>query len=121
MTKVYGSTKLKQYYKLYCESLSEVIIKAKSLSYNELIKKPQNEAKTTWNIIKAETGNRGKNVEQINNSIFNPDALNNNFLTITKEISDNIYRSTSNNSNKSSKLIQCLYQTFKYPLPQNKI
>lgn len=76
-------------------------------------KKTQNKVKTTWNIIKAETGIRGKNLEQINNSIFNPDALNNNFLTIAKEISDNIYRSTVNNSNESSKLIQYLYQTFK--------
>jgi len=79
------STKLKQYYKLYCEILSEVIIEAKNLSCNEQIMKPQNKAKTTWNIIEAETGNRGKNVEQINNSIFYPDALNNNFLTIAKQ------------------------------------
>ena len=47
-----GSTKLKQYYKLYCEILSEVIIKAKNLSCNEQIMKPQNKAKTTWNITK---------------------------------------------------------------------
>jgi hypothetical protein len=59
-------------------------------------------------------------VEQINNSIFNPDALNNNFLTIAKEISDNIYRSTLNNNNESSKLIQYLYQTFNNPFPRIK-
>ena len=76
--------------------------------------KPWNKTKTTWNIIKAETGNRGKNVEQINSSIFNLNALNN-FLTIAKKISDNIYRNTLNNSNESSKPIQYLYQTFKNP------
>jgi hypothetical protein len=31
--------------------------------------KPQNKTKITWNIIKAETGNREKNAEQTNNSI----------------------------------------------------
>jgi hypothetical protein len=77
--------------------------------------KPQNKAKTTWNIIKTEIENKGKNAEQINNSVFNPDAINNCFLTITKKISDNIYRSTSNNSNESSKPIQYLYQTFRNP------
>jgi hypothetical protein len=41
--------------------------------------KPQNKTKTIWNIIKAGTGYREKNVEQINNSIFNHNALNNNF------------------------------------------
>jgi len=114
MTNVNGSTKLKQYYKFYCEILSEVIIKTRSLSFNEQIMKPWNKTKTTWNIIKAETGNRGKNVEQINSSIFNLNALNN-FLTIAKKISDNIYRNTLNNSNESSKPIQYLYQTFKNP------
>jgi len=82
--------------------------------------KPQNKARTTWNIIKAETGNRGKNVEQINNTIFYPVALNDNFLTVAKKISINIYRSTLNNSNESSKPIQCFYQTFKNPFPRIK-
>jgi hypothetical protein len=82
--------------------------------------KSQNKAETTWNIIKAETGNRRKNVEQINNSIFNPNALNNYFLTIAKMILDKIYRSTLNNSNVSSKPIQYFYQTFKNPFHRIK-
>jgi len=79
--------------------------------------KPQNKAKTTWNIIKTEIQNRGKNVQQINDSVFNPDAVNNNFLTIAKKISSNIYRNTLNNSNESNKPIQYLYQTFRNPFP----
>jgi len=38
------------------------------------------------NIIKAETGNRGKNVERINSGILSSDALNNHFLTVAKKI-----------------------------------
>jgi hypothetical protein len=79
--------------------------------------KPQNKAKTTWNIIKTEAENRGKNVEQINDSVFNPDAVNNNFLAIAKKISNNIYRSTLNNGNESNKLIKYLYQTFRNHFP----
>jgi hypothetical protein len=80
--------------------MSEVIIKAKSFSYKEQIMNSQkNKAGTTWHVIKAETGNRGKNVDQINNGIFSPDALNNHFLTVAKMISDNISGRTLNITN----------------------
>lgn len=42
--------------------------------------KSHNTVKTIWNIIKTETGNKGRS-EQLNNMCkHNPDAFNNNFL-----------------------------------------
>jgi hypothetical protein len=50
--------KLKQYYKLYCKLLSKVIKEAKILQYEKQISASYNKAKTTWNIVKSETGKK---------------------------------------------------------------
>jgi hypothetical protein len=43
------------YYKRYCKILSTVIKEAKKLYYKEVITKPKNKMKTTWNITRKET------------------------------------------------------------------
>jgi hypothetical protein len=48
----------KEYYKLYYQILSKVIVSAKKkLYYNELKVKSNNKTKTTWNIVKTITNN----------------------------------------------------------------
>jgi hypothetical protein len=42
---------LKQYYKVYCKILKNVIKEAKRMTYNKIILKSNNKSKTTWNII----------------------------------------------------------------------
>jgi hypothetical protein len=42
---------LKQYYKVYCKILKNVIKEAKRITYNKRILKSNNKSKTTWNII----------------------------------------------------------------------
>ena len=60
---------LKEYYKKYCKILSQVVRTAKILHHNNLIIRSNNTIKTTWNIIKNETGG--------NNTVYNKtNALN---------------------------------------------
>jgi len=47
--------KLKNHYKTYCRSLSEVIKTAKKLYYNKLIINSNNKAKSIWNTVKTVT------------------------------------------------------------------
>jgi len=52
---------LKEYSKLYCKLLSKVIKEAKILPYKKEILTSYNKTRTTWNIVKSETGKkRGK-------------------------------------------------------------
>ena len=48
--------KKKDYYKKYCTILKKVIKEAKKLYYNTLIKTSVNKIKTTWNIVRENTG-----------------------------------------------------------------
>jgi hypothetical protein len=52
-----NNSKLKAHYKSYCLILSKVIEAAKQLYYNNKISESNNKVKTTWDIIKMETGN----------------------------------------------------------------
>jgi len=53
--------KFKEYYKSYCKLLSKVIKEAKILQYKKQILTSYNKTRTTWNIVKSETGKkRGK-------------------------------------------------------------
>jgi len=62
MTKVYDNIKLKLYHKLCCMILNEVIIETKILNCNNKHTKSHDKVKTTWNIIRVETGKQGKNL-----------------------------------------------------------
>ena len=47
--------KLKQYYKLYCKILTNVIKEAQRTSYNEQTVNSHKKVNTTWNVIKSAT------------------------------------------------------------------
>jgi hypothetical protein len=49
---------LKLYYKKYCKVLATIIKEAKKLYYDNAILKSKNKIKTTWSIVKKETGNK---------------------------------------------------------------
>lgn len=49
---------LKEHYKQYCKILIKVINAAKKLHYDRRILNSKNKRKTTWNIIKTETGRK---------------------------------------------------------------
>jgi len=55
-----NNPKLKEYYKLYCKRLSKVIREAKILHYKKQILTSQNKTRTTWNIVRSETGGKKK-------------------------------------------------------------
>ena len=66
-----NDVQLKEYYMRYCKILSEVIRTAKTLHLNNKIIHSNNKIKTTWNIIKRETG--GHNIKHDKVNIYNTD------------------------------------------------
>jgi len=83
---------LKNYYKLYCKILSNVIKEAKKCYFGKRIKNSKNKIKTIWDITRSLTGIKTKNedVHQLNingNINYNlqtiSDSFNNYFLSIT--------------------------------------
>jgi hypothetical protein len=70
---------LKQYYKLYSKILTKVINEAKRLNYSDKIINSNNTAKTTWNIIKAESGKNRLNDKNCNTMKINPNTFNSHF------------------------------------------
>jgi len=50
---------VQEHYKLYRKILSKVIKVAKKLHYDKIIFNSKNKMKTTWNIIKSESGKQG--------------------------------------------------------------
>jgi hypothetical protein len=50
--------KFKEYYKLYCKLLLKVIKEAKILQYKNQILTSYNKARTAWNTVKSETGEK---------------------------------------------------------------
>jgi hypothetical protein len=101
LTKANDNNNLKQYYKLYSKLLTKVINEAKRLNYNDKIINSNNTVKTTWNIIKAESGKNRLNDKNCNAEKINPNTFNNHFLNtadnITQKISAQINSNTDNN------------------------
>jgi hypothetical protein len=62
------------YYRRYCKILAKVIKKAKKVYYDNVLLKSKNKIKTTWSVIKRETGYKNHNkqfqVLKINNIII---------------------------------------------------
>jgi hypothetical protein len=75
--------------------LANVIKEAKKCAYNNQINKSTNKIKTTWNIIKKET-DRHKSLKTVTDYHNSPDAFNNYFLTVSKNIIKNIRSSGQN-------------------------
>ncbi|PNF30772.1 hypothetical protein B7P43_G06180, partial [Cryptotermes secundus] len=72
--------RLKSHYKMYCKILSKVIKEAKQNNYNSQILKSNNKIKTTWDIVKVESGKKSVNedVQSLNiegKSTNNPQAI----------------------------------------------
>jgi hypothetical protein len=90
-----GTAMTRAFYIKYCKIVNNVIKEAKKQHYSRLIVKSDNKIKTTWNIIKKETGKVRLNEQTP--SLFTDDAkvkdpesvantFNNFFLTITESL-----------------------------------
>jgi hypothetical protein len=80
-------TKLKNYYREYCKTLTSVINEGKGYMYNNRIINSTNKMKTTWNIIKAESNRlKGTMTATTNNNQNSAEAFNKYFLSITENI-----------------------------------
>jgi hypothetical protein len=95
LTKNRNDPKTKAYYIKYCKIFKKVIKEAKKQFYDRLIAKSDNTIKTTWNIIKNETG-RMHPTEQVPTLLVNIGTLkdqttvanifNNFFLTASEKL-----------------------------------
>jgi exonuclease III len=93
-----GNDFLKHYYKLYCLILKKVIREAKRRYFNNLIISADNKAKTTWKIIRSETGRTSNLNDELlpqtflykNNKIKEKDAAHN-FNQYFTTVTDNLF------------------------------
>lgn len=107
--------KHKIYYKQYCKVLTKVIKEAKTLYYKETVSESKNKMKTTWNIIRKETGNLN-NKDNIN-SLRIKDQVVYDQITIANEL--NTYFSNTAGSISSKRIngkegISPIHNLFKY-------
>jgi hypothetical protein len=65
--------KLKCHYKLYCKVLTYVILEAKQNNYNQILRS-NNKIKTTWELVKVESGKRINKNNNINTQEINVDG-----------------------------------------------
>jgi hypothetical protein len=91
----------KLYYKKYCKILSEVIIAAKRMAYDNHIKKLCNKMRTTWKIINTGTGrNMKKNYMQHLIDKYNDknvaELLNEYFLMIANKLINTVNNNQNN-------------------------
>jgi hypothetical protein len=85
--------RLKRHYKLYCKVLSHVILEAKRNNCNNQILRSNNTIKTTWEIVKVESGKRiNKNnnvgIQEINmdgDSTDKPQVIASAFLSVAEK------------------------------------
>ena len=102
----------KLYYKKYCKVLTKVIKEAKKVHYDNKISKSYNKIKTTWSIIKKETGSKTQTDEpqspKVNNIMIQnkkciANVLNEYFTSVAQTIIDDL------NNNKTPTNISPLY------------
>ena len=86
------------YYKLYCKILNEVLNEAKRLSYSDKLTISHTKVKTTWNIIRLETGKQRENEDNIKSRKINPHTFNKYFLTTAENTTYNIPAQTTDNN-----------------------
>jgi hypothetical protein len=107
-----SNPKLRDHYKKYCKILSSVINEAKkNLTYNNKIKKSPIPNKTTWDIVKMETGRTNNTMNdiidkfQIGDKLVNDytkiaEIFNQQFTSIAKANAANNNHNTSSASNR---------------------
>jgi hypothetical protein len=80
---------LKNYYKLHCKVLSNIIQEARKYYFSKQIEKSNNEMKTTWDITRLLTGIKTKN-EDVHQLNINGN-VNHNFQTIPDFLTTTFY------------------------------
>jgi hypothetical protein len=91
------------YYKQYCKILSKVILTATKLFYDSKIASSSNKMKTTWEIVKKETGNKNCShkmhaLEVNNEKITDQNAIENSFNKYFASIADKITENLESNT-----------------------
>jgi hypothetical protein len=96
------------YYKQYCKILTKVILTAKKLYYDSKIANSNNKMKTTWEILKKETGNKNcshkvQALEMNNVKITDQNAIANSFnkyfVSIADKNTENLESNTPDQGN----------------------
>jgi len=124
LTRNNNDLQLKEHYKRYSKILSQVVRTAKILHHNNQIAQSKNTIKTTWNIIKNETGRNNTVYNNINsrhsdreqNKRVNAEIFNKYFITVAKNISCRIKESNKQNLSYT-KDSSYLSQVFNQPFP----
>jgi hypothetical protein len=114
---------LRNYYKKYCEVLSNVINESKRFKYDSKIKKSSNKNTTIWDTAKLETGKTRKNenicAQNIDGELTSnhhkiADAFKKYFLSVAESINTkNNPNDSSNNNIKNTTPIHYLLQSVK--------
>ena len=119
-----NDTNLKLQYKRYCKILTNVIKTAQQMYYDKLISKSNNKTKTTWKIIKKETGKnncqnyiKSLNINDTKTNVPHEIAnkFNDYFLTVTDTVRGNIKKENNDprdNMNPSNYFINKFNSTF---------
>jgi len=118
LTRNNNNIQLKEYYKKYSKILSQVVRTAKILHHNRLIIKSNNTIKTTWIIIKSETGWNDDEYDDINalnsdteqnkNNSVNAEIFNKLFLMVANNIACKIKGSNEQNFSDTKDPLSCL-------------
>jgi hypothetical protein len=95
LTRNNNDIQLKEYYMRYSKIISKVIRTAKTLHHNNQIIHSNNKIKTTWNIIRSETGGNNIKYDKVHilytdkeyNNNVNAEIFNKYFSTIAENIS----------------------------------
>jgi hypothetical protein len=104
---------LKLYYRRYCKILSKVTNEAKKVYYDNVILKSKNKIKTTWSIIKKETGYKNHKNElqslKINIIIKDKGRIANAFKEYFSSVAQTIIEDLNKDNNESLTNINPLY------------
>jgi len=112
---------LKNYYKQYCKTSISVIKETKKYMYNNRNINSTTKMKTTWNIIKAETNRlKGPITTTINNNQNSAQDFNKYFLSINKNILQDVRCANKQGHNINKNPHYYLLNLFHKPFPTIK-
>jgi hypothetical protein len=119
---------VKEYFKKYCRILARVITTAKKYYYNKLLLKSNNKTRTTWNIVKTISDNKGPtdNITAMKlndklscNLLAIADAFNNYFSSVAEKLLLRNYFGEPSVINKD--FLSYLHQNFYHSFPKMKL
>jgi hypothetical protein len=107
VTRDSNDPRLKSHYKMYCKILSKVIKEAKRNNYNSQIIESNNKIKTTWEIVKDESGKKiiNEDVQVLNidgKATNSPQAIASAFNEYFLSLVEKIYFNNNNNNNNDN-------------------